>query len=131
MFLSVSFKTVLRIWDCLFYEGDKILFRVGVTLVKLNSDKILKCRSFPEVMDVFRGMVTDPLVVHCHEFMQVREITSFMYFHYKFQQKNQLSVRLFLAAVLCNFFSAMLRCCLSHAGGVMLVIFFVAWCSYK
>lgn len=66
----IPVETVLRIWDCLFYEGDKILFRVGVTLVKLNSDKILSCRSFPEVMDVFRKSVNDPPVVHCHEFMQ-------------------------------------------------------------
>lgn len=63
---------MLRIWDCLFYEGDKILFRVAVTLVKFNSEKIMKCRSFPEVMDVFRQIASDPLVVNCHEFMQVK-----------------------------------------------------------
>ena len=63
---------MLRIWDCLFLEGSKILFRVGVTLVKRHSLAIRRCQSFPEVMAVFRGIATSTL--QCHQFMDVSHL---------------------------------------------------------
>ena len=33
-------------WDCLFYEGSKILLRVAVALVAMNSVEILAARDF-------------------------------------------------------------------------------------
>ncbi|ESO00999.1 hypothetical protein HELRODRAFT_185724 [Helobdella robusta] len=63
-------ETVLRIWDSLFFEGDKILFRVCITLIKQNSAKILKCRNFSEMMEVLRGMTSDAHVIDCHQFME-------------------------------------------------------------
>merc|ERR1712071_116680 len=46
-------ETVLRIWDCLFNEGSKILFRVAITLVKLNEEELLKCSEFGEMAETF------------------------------------------------------------------------------
>ena len=39
-------ETTLRVWDCLFYEGSKILLRVAVALVAMNSAEILAARDF-------------------------------------------------------------------------------------
>ncbi|KAK6195609.1 hypothetical protein SNE40_001000 [Patella caerulea] len=63
-------ETVLRIWDCLFLEGPKILLRVALTLIKLNREKILACRTFPEAVDLFRDLVKDPSTLHCHTFLE-------------------------------------------------------------
>lgn len=70
-----SLQTLLRVWDCLFYEGDKVLFRVGITLLRHNRDKILKCQHFPQIMSTVKAMVTDKYSLNCHEFMQVRTLS--------------------------------------------------------
>ncbi len=70
----VPFQTTLRIWDCLFYEGVKIVFRVGVTMIKHNEDKFLQCKSFTEIMDLFKEIPKSKEVLNCHQFMQVRGI---------------------------------------------------------
>jgi len=64
-------QTVFRIWDCLFCEGAKILYRVSAMLVIQNRDKILACKSFTEITDVFKEVVYKPNIVDCHTFLQV------------------------------------------------------------
>ncbi|XP_060522468.1 growth hormone-regulated TBC protein 1-A isoform X2 [Cylas formicarius] len=49
-------ETVLRIWDCLFYEGSKIIFRVALALIKIHKDVILQTSDLSELMAVFRDM---------------------------------------------------------------------------
>uniref|UniRef100_A0A3B3DPN8 Growth hormone regulated TBC protein 1a n=1 Tax=Oryzias melastigma TaxID=30732 RepID=A0A3B3DPN8_ORYME len=63
-------ETVLRIWDCLFYEGSKILFRVALTLIHHNQALIEKAQSLPDVCQAFKESVRGPLVDECHTFMQ-------------------------------------------------------------
>lgn len=63
-------ETVYRIWDCLFYEGSKILFRVCLTLFKTHQDEILQSEDMTQLADVFRDMVQDPAVIDCHQFMK-------------------------------------------------------------
>ncbi|XP_054974012.1 growth hormone-regulated TBC protein 1 [Sorex araneus] len=63
-------ETVLRIWDCLFNEGSKILFRVALTLIKENQAFILEASSVPEVCERFRQITRGPFVTECHGFMQ-------------------------------------------------------------
>uniref|UniRef100_T1IW08 Rab-GAP TBC domain-containing protein n=1 Tax=Strigamia maritima TaxID=126957 RepID=T1IW08_STRMM len=63
-------ETILRIWDCLFYEGNKILFRVALTLLKIHQDKILAAPDMPRVLEVFKQIVRDSDVLNCHEFME-------------------------------------------------------------
>ncbi|XP_063224392.1 growth hormone-regulated TBC protein 1-A isoform X2 [Bacillus rossius redtenbacheri] len=65
-------ETVLRIWDCLFYEGSKILFRVCLTLIKRNRESLLQCSDFSSLAECFKEMVRDTLALRCHDFMQVR-----------------------------------------------------------
>ncbi|KAI1899680.1 hypothetical protein AGOR_G00064270 [Albula goreensis] len=63
-------ETVLRIWDCLFYEGSKIIFRVALTLIKHNQAQILQARSFPDICDRFKDVTKGGFVDDCHTFMQ-------------------------------------------------------------
>ena len=66
-----NWQTTLRVWDCLFYEGAKIIFRVGLAMIKTNQEKFLACRSFTEIMDLFKAIPKSKEVLNCHQFMQV------------------------------------------------------------
>lgn len=63
-------ETVLRIWDCMFCEGSKIVFRVALTLIKHYQDEILKARNFPDICDKFKKITKGPLVTDCHIFIK-------------------------------------------------------------
>ncbi|XP_035038840.2 growth hormone-regulated TBC protein 1-A [Hippoglossus stenolepis] len=63
-------ETVLRIWDCLFYEGSKILFRVALTLISQNQTLIQQAQSMPDVCQIFKQIAHGPFVDECHTFMQ-------------------------------------------------------------
>ncbi|KAJ9588014.1 hypothetical protein L9F63_028176 [Diploptera punctata] len=49
-------ETVLRIWDCLFYEGSKIIFGVCLTLIKRNQVSLLQCSDFSSLADVSKRL---------------------------------------------------------------------------
>ncbi|OCT92528.1 hypothetical protein XELAEV_18015584mg [Xenopus laevis] len=63
-------ETVLRIWDCLFFEGSKVLFRVALTLIKQYQAFILEARNFPDICDKFKEITKGEFVTDCHYFMQ-------------------------------------------------------------
>uniref|UniRef100_A0A8D0GBM2 Growth hormone-regulated TBC protein 1 n=1 Tax=Sphenodon punctatus TaxID=8508 RepID=A0A8D0GBM2_SPHPU len=63
-------ETVLRIWDCLFYEGSKIIFRVALTLIKQHQAFILEATNFPDICDKFKQITKGAFVTECHTFMQ-------------------------------------------------------------
>ncbi|KAL3281115.1 hypothetical protein HHI36_004337 [Cryptolaemus montrouzieri] len=62
-------ETVLRIWDCIFYEGSKIIFRVGLTLIKLHKTEILRTKELSELITCFKDMRNHKEVIDCHQFM--------------------------------------------------------------
>lgn len=64
-------ETVLRIWDCLFYEGSKILFRVAITLIKLHKQDILQTKDLGDLITCFKNMRNHEHVIDCHQFMEV------------------------------------------------------------
>jgi len=47
---SLPVHSVLRVWDTLFLEGFKVLFRVAVGIFKQVEKDILDCPGFEEVM---------------------------------------------------------------------------------
>nr|XP_033775337.1 carabin [Geotrypetes seraphini] len=56
---TLPFPTVLRIWDAFFSEGVKILFRVGLALVRLalgSSEKLKDCGGVVETLEKLRGI---------------------------------------------------------------------------
>ncbi|KAG8034608.1 hypothetical protein G9C98_007684 [Cotesia typhae] len=59
-----------KIWDCLFYEGNKIIFRVALTLIKRNKNNLVACDDFALLADCFKGITKDSIVLQCHNFMQ-------------------------------------------------------------
>ncbi|KAM9487072.1 growth hormone-regulated TBC protein 1b [Clarias gariepinus] len=63
-------ETVLRIWDCLFYEGSKILFRVALTLIRHHQKVILQARNFSDICECFKQITHGEFVENCHAFMQ-------------------------------------------------------------
>ncbi|XP_063069910.1 growth hormone-regulated TBC protein 1-A-like isoform X2 [Engraulis encrasicolus] len=63
-------ETVLRIWDCLFYEGSKILFRVSLTLIRHHQPLLLQAQNLPDVCDRFKQITHGEFVEECHPFMQ-------------------------------------------------------------
>ncbi|XP_069864215.1 growth hormone-regulated TBC protein 1-like isoform X1 [Dipodomys merriami] len=63
-------ETVLRIWDCLFNEGSKIIFRVALTLIKHHQALILEADSVPDICDKFKQITKGDFVMECHTFMQ-------------------------------------------------------------
>lgn len=67
----MSCQTVLRIWDCLFYEGSKILFRVALTLISHHQKLILQAQNFSDLCQYFKKITHGEFVVNCHGFMQV------------------------------------------------------------
>ena len=67
MFLITSCKvlpveTVLRIWDCLFSEGSKVLFRVCLAILKLNEANFLAKKDFTGLMEEFKRYLSCPEV---------------------------------------------------------------------
>lgn len=65
-------QTVLRVWDCLFYEGSKVLFRVALTLIIHHQPEILRARSLPDVCQCFKQITCGAFTMDCHTFMQVK-----------------------------------------------------------
>ncbi|RUP46049.1 putative GTPase-activating protein gyp3 [Jimgerdemannia flammicorona] len=74
-------ESVLRVWDCLFYEGHKILFRVALTIFKMNEAKILAVNDPLEVFQVVqtafkrqgkKSEVTRKEIDHWREFFRQR-----------------------------------------------------------
>ncbi|XP_044536654.1 carabin isoform X1 [Gracilinanus agilis] len=56
---SLPFATVLRIWDAFFSEGVKVLFRVGLTLVRLalgTAEQRRACPGLLETLEMLRSI---------------------------------------------------------------------------
>ncbi|XP_040123218.1 growth hormone-regulated TBC protein 1 [Oryx dammah] len=63
-------ETVLRVWDCLFSEGSKIIFRVALTLLKHHQASILEATSAPDLCEKLKEITRGRFVTECHGFMQ-------------------------------------------------------------
>ena len=62
-------ETVLRVWDTVFYEGSKILFRVALGLLKLNQDRLLNKTDFASLAGELKLLEEDRITVSCHSFL--------------------------------------------------------------
>ncbi|RKO87204.1 rab-GTPase-TBC domain-containing protein, partial [Blyttiomyces helicus] len=82
-FLSLFVNTLplpyaLRILDCFFMEGPKILFQIGLAILKTNGDAIMKVRDDGELMNVFKTyFLTLGDVVQAGDSKASRTITKF------------------------------------------------------
>lgn len=53
---TLPIETVLRVWDALFYEGSRILFRVALTVFKLGEQRIKDVSDPMELFQVVQGL---------------------------------------------------------------------------
>lgn len=51
---TLPLETTLHLWDCMLFEGIKVIFRAALTLLKLNEKELLKATSFEMFLDFFR-----------------------------------------------------------------------------
>ncbi|KAH9256459.1 hypothetical protein BASA81_005373 [Batrachochytrium salamandrivorans] len=49
---SLPLGTALRVWDSFLHEGSKVLFRVGLTIVRMLSKELLQCECFSDAYEV-------------------------------------------------------------------------------
>lgn len=65
----VPTETALRIWDCVFLEGNKILLRVGITIVIQLRQEILATDDISTLIGLFRALEKNPNLMDCHQFV--------------------------------------------------------------
>ncbi|BFF89095.1 growth hormone-regulated TBC protein 1-A [Drosophila madeirensis] len=64
-------ETVLRIWDCVFAEGYKIVFRAALAMFVTHKTSILACDDIAALANHFRDiMIQDSIVTDCHGFIE-------------------------------------------------------------
>jgi len=63
-------ETVLRIWDTIFYEGSKIVFRVALGLMKINKDRLLSKTDPAALAEEFNEILYSKSSVSCHTFLK-------------------------------------------------------------
>ena len=57
--MNLPIKVVVRIWDSFFVEGLKIIYRVGLAILKDNEKAILKSKSFEELQIILKMYTAD------------------------------------------------------------------------
>lgn len=53
---NMPVESVLRIWDCLFYEGSKTLFRISLAILKVNEQEIRDTKEQLEIFQVVQSL---------------------------------------------------------------------------
>lgn len=56
---SMPSETVCRVFDALFNEGPKVLFRVALALLKINEEVLLKCDNAGDIVMSMRQLARD------------------------------------------------------------------------
>lgn len=51
----IPLYAVCRIWDCLFWEGSTVLFRIGLTMIKSKSHELLRARDFITIYGILKN----------------------------------------------------------------------------
>ncbi|KAJ3107834.1 hypothetical protein HDU97_003182 [Phlyctochytrium planicorne] len=62
-------ETVLRVWDNFFFQGEKVLMRVTLTLIKIHEDQVLACNDPTEAWKVVKSI--PPRMIDCHRLMEI------------------------------------------------------------
>ncbi|KAJ3216890.1 hypothetical protein HDU67_008797 [Dinochytrium kinnereticum] len=62
-------ETVLRVWDNFFFQGEKVLMRVTLTLIKIHEEQVLACSDPTEAWKVVKSI--PPRMIDCHRLMEI------------------------------------------------------------
>jgi len=63
-------ETVLRVWDTLFYEGSKVVFRVALGLLRVHEQALLATRDFAGLVEALKAVAVSRETVACHSFLE-------------------------------------------------------------
>ncbi|KNC97733.1 uncharacterized protein SPPG_06734 [Spizellomyces punctatus DAOM BR117] len=75
---SLPLPYALRIIDCFFMEGPKVFFQIGLGILKINGDQIMKVKDDGELMNILKTYFAKlGEVVHTDEQKAKRNITKF------------------------------------------------------
>lgn len=70
LFIDVlPIETALRVWDCMFCEGSKILIRTALYMVMLKEEQLKKANGLSEIKSVFDKLDHDSDMLSCHTFI--------------------------------------------------------------
>lgn len=67
---TLPVETVLRIWDVMFAEGYKVIFRTALAIITMLKDDIMRSNDITELAEIFRNVSKDPRMLDCHSFLQ-------------------------------------------------------------
>lgn len=54
--VNFKYEILVRVFDFFLSEGVKVIYRLGLALIKINEEKFLKSKQLEEVMQVFKGV---------------------------------------------------------------------------
>jgi TBC1 domain family member 6 len=66
---TLPIETVFRVWDVMFAEGYKIIFRTALAIILMLKDDIMACMDISDLAELFRNVSKDPRFLDCHSFM--------------------------------------------------------------
>lgn len=66
---TLNTETLLRVWDCVFSEGYKIIFRTSLAIVLILKDEIMKADDINELAELFRRVSRDDRFLNSHKFI--------------------------------------------------------------
>lgn len=53
------FKILVKVFDCFLLEGEKIIYRLALSLLKVNESKFLNAKSFEDILYIFKTLYKD------------------------------------------------------------------------
>ncbi|KAG5680104.1 hypothetical protein PVAND_009630 [Polypedilum vanderplanki] len=66
---TLDTETTLRVWDIMFAEGYKIIFRASLAIVLILKDDIMKADDINDLAELFRNIAKDPRFLNSHSFI--------------------------------------------------------------
>ncbi len=63
-------ETTLRVWDVIFNEGYKIIYRASLAIVFSLKDEIMETQDIIELSELFKNISKDQRFLDCHKFIQ-------------------------------------------------------------
>lgn len=67
---TLPIETVLRVWDVMFAEGYKIIFRVTLAIILTLKEDIMNAMDISELAELFRNINKNPRMLDCHSFVE-------------------------------------------------------------
>ena len=98
---TFPFEIIVRIFDCFFLEGEKIIYRIALAIFKIREKKLLKTKSFETLMENIRNATNnievEELLKTAFEFSLSRKhIKNFEKEYFEEMKKNNDKLKLIL-----------------------------------